>query len=242
MDAARGVGMAAFVLVSLVAGARLMGLWWRTRQSPELSIGLNLLLGGAAFPLLFASMERADQLGSAVGLVRGSGLLCLNLGAAALWYFTWRVFRSHSRVVLGVALVAAFLLLASHAAIGLGSGFAGDFYHGFWFWSGYLSRLLAFGWAAFESLRYAVAVRRRVRLGLAEPLLVHRFALWGVAAGSATGIFGLRLAELLMGKAGAFFGPTLTLVASALGLCASASIWFAFFPPEAYRRRVGTET
>ena len=40
-------------------------------------------------------------------------------------------------------------------------------------------------WGAVESLRYYALMRRRLRLGLADPLVTNRFLLWGLGIGAA---------------------------------------------------------
>ena len=51
-------------------------------------------------------------------------------------------------------------------------------------------------WGAAESLRYFSMMRRRAKLGLADPLVTNRFLLWGLGIGAA--MVGLRpIAELM---------------------------------------------
>ena len=76
----------------------------------------------------------------------------------------------------------------------------------------------------------------RRRLGLGDPLVADRFALWGVG-------IGLGSLGILAGAASTVFGwfvPVLAqhadFVISLLGLAAAALLLLAFMPPQAYVR------
>jgi hypothetical protein len=93
-------------------------------------------------------------------------------------------------------------------------------------------------WGAAESLRYWRLMRRRLRLGLADPLVTNRFLLWGLGIGAAgvgslisltiQQIVGLSMAEL----------PMLTFSNSLFGSTSALLMWVAFLPPAAWRRRL----
>ncbi|GAF95123.1 unnamed protein product, partial [marine sediment metagenome] len=94
MDASRLFGVAIFLVTCLAVGIRLLVLAARTRQGPELALGLTLFAsGGLGGILYFLGTSRAEELGEFAVWVRGSGRLCLTAGALTLWGFTWRVFR-----------------------------------------------------------------------------------------------------------------------------------------------------
>ena len=46
--------------------------------------------------------------------------------------------------------------------------------------------LVAMGWIAIESLRYRSLLLRRLALGLADPVLINRFGLWGSGCAAAS--------------------------------------------------------
>ena len=93
-------------------------------------------------------------------------------------------------------------------------------------------------WGAAESIRYWRLMRRRLRLGLADPLVTNRFLLWGLGIGAAgigslisltvQQIVGLNMAEL----------PALTVSNSLFGSTSALLMWVAFLPPAAWRRRL----
>jgi hypothetical protein len=91
-------------------------------------------------------------------------------------------------------------------------------------------------WTAVESFRYRALLRRRIPLGLADPLVADRFGKWGW-----TGVFGLGsitpavVAQLSGGDPNS---PAHHLVVGVCGLASSVVLYFAFLPPAAYVRWV----
>lgn len=241
MDPIRAAGVVSFIAVSFLVGLRLLGLARRRGEMPELAVGLALLLGGGlGYLLMFASARLGEDPGVR-GALTSLGALCLNLGAICLWYFTWRVFRP-DRAWAGILVaVAAAAAMSSYLHEALTTGFAFRQFRGFWYWSGFGARSLCYGWAAFESLNYYVLMRRRMRHGLADPLLANRFLLWALAAAGAFLIFLVIFVNLLGASGGnptaGVFDNDAALLISALGLVASLALWLAFFPPPAWRRR-----
>ena len=81
-------------------------------------------------------------------------------------------------------------------------------------------------------------MRRRLRLGLADPLVTNRFLLWGLGIGAAgvgslisvsvQVVSGFSMSEI----------PALTLSNSMFGLASAVLMWVAFVPPAAWRRYI----
>lgn len=237
------LGGGSFVLVSFVLGPRLLVLSRSTRQVPELTMGLCLLLmGGLGYPL--ATLGRAvtalpDDLR---GLLLGASALCNTIGFAALAIFTWRVFRPRSPVaelmVVAVSVVLAVLLPAEAVWPGLvESALAAEPYPGV---PGYLRVVVGLAilyWAGAEAALFARKLRLRLALGLADPVVADRVRLWAIAISCAsvnyTTSFVLSFVgiDLASSAAGA-------LIVGSLGLSSSIAAWLAFLPPAAYLRRV----
>jgi hypothetical protein len=234
------VGGLSFVLASLVVGLRLLWLARRTRQLPELAIGLALfLMGGIGYPLT-AIARLATPLPDAVrtGFFALS-LLCAFVGTLSAALFNQRVFRPGRRtavgVVIGLGTAEMCFMLLETVSPGLR---AAAFYN-----EGLGLRLFTamhgvpLAWAAVESFSYAAKLGRRARLGLAEPVVADRMRLWGISmlaalainlASTITGFFGIDLAATAGGA----------LLIAPLGLIAAGCTWLAFVPPAAYLRRV----
>ena len=70
----------------------------------------------------------------------------------------------------------------AYLAIPLTEGFAVSVMPGGAYWVSWVLRTGALLWLAFESLRYWSLLRRRLRLGLADPLVTNRFLLLGIWA------------------------------------------------------------
>ena len=232
------VGLGAFLVACTIVGIRLLLLWRRTRELPELAIGLAFLLGGALgyVPVVIATAvpDLPDRIATATF---ATGILALDVGAGALWLFTWRVFHPADPWAKRLFIAAIVLLLGTFVGQVATGGFSGTAYvHSLWYWAGFLTRASAFAWAAVESLRYHSALRKRARLGLAARSDVDVFLAWGVATTSAFLIFVLTALGIAMGDREL---PVLVRVAQSFaGLVAAGSIWLTFFPPALYTQFV----
>jgi hypothetical protein len=180
-----GVSIAAFLLTGGVVGMRLLWLARRTRQIPEVLIGTALVSAN----LLFFPIAGASGMGrSAIGEVHlglfAAAMLVLWLAVSCLLAFTWRTFRPNERWAKNLALLLSALLL------GLVGGLlvtlrasppeASSFEAGK-LWTGLIRIPLlgAFGWNLLESLRQYGMAKRRLALGLGDPVVANRFLLWG---------------------------------------------------------------
>ena len=227
------VGQVAFIGASLALGVKLIALWRRTRQLPELCVGLSFLLSGglgylAWFLLAVATLKEASP--SLRHAIAASGLACSCLGAIANGIGNARIFRP-GRVwplvfvgVLGAGMAAGFGIYVRAA-----SGHAS-------FWIGPVLSLPIFVWGASEALVLWNVLRRRARLGLADPLVTNRTGQWGVASLAAALMIAITVASrLLHGVHPATWVPAL---GSGLCLVAALAIWLGFFPPRAFRERL----
>jgi hypothetical protein len=107
-------------------------------------------------------------------------------------------------------------------------------------------------WACFESLRYWRRMRRRAEVGLADPVVANRFALWAIWTGA---FAGLPLAALVLrvvlpmtvpdaqdpAAADALITSTIGKLRALLavtGLVGVVALVLSFFPPAWYRARL----
>jgi hypothetical protein len=233
-------GFLAFFVVALVVGVRLVALARRTRQIPELLIGVGVLcIGPVGFGGIVAAT--AAEAGSP-GLARvlgGAAAVAVATGVAAKYLFNWRIYRPTSRlaaVACGAGIAGVVLAVALE-------GFATGYSPRAWRGTGWhvLRSGVQIGcllWGASEALVYWGKMRRRVRLGIADPLLANRFLLWGIGAGAAgVGSAISVVFQVATGK------PSLeqawvTMSSSLHGLVSASALWLAFVPPQAYRRWV----
>jgi len=184
--AAVWLGLLLFAVVARACGVRLLGLWWRTGEQPALLIGLGVLgIGPVGFGLLATGATLGERgLPLADELAAAGSLACV-VGAAAKYVFNWRVYHAQSRAVgTGTLAVVALGVVALGAHTWL-HGYPAGREHAAWYLGRGAFQAACLLWGSFEALRYHAAMRRRLELGLADVVTTQRFALWGVAAGSA---------------------------------------------------------
>jgi hypothetical protein len=240
LDLIAAIGGGLFVLASLVVGGRVMALARRTRGAPELVLGAALfLMGGLGYPLTTVAVQ-AESLSDGTRSAMLVGTMVANVvGMTGLGWFTRHVFRPGVgwAKVLWLAVVATYLTLATTQIVGPGlMAFIADPETGPWHASNYLSVVLM-TWAGIESFRYWTMQKKRLALGLADPVVADRFRLWALAILTADGITVLSSAFELAGvtMVGTAIG---SIIVGFLGLFAAAFLWLAFVPNERYLARV----
>lgn len=233
------VGGGSFVLVTLVLGPRLLALARRTRQIPEFTMGLCLLLmGGLGYPLATVARAVTAMPDDVRGFALGCATLCNTIGFGALALFTWRVFRAASLAAeVGVAAcltILALLVPAGAVWPGLVAGaLSPEPYPG---WPGQLRVVIGLAvlyWTSVEATLLAHRLRRRLALGLADPVVADRVRLWTIAISCASVSFttsfvlSFRGIDLAASPLGAGMVGT-------LGMISAACTWLAFLPPARY--------
>ncbi len=229
------LGFGAFVAVSFVAGLRLLLLSRRTREVPEFAFGGALFLGGVGFCLytlaavkhaLPADLNRAGMI---------AGVTCLDLGVLLNLLGVWRVFRPGKRWAATIFAASVAALTAHLCAVILTyDPSRGGVPFTFWTFAGIAAA--GYLWCASECFRYYGLLRKRVRLGLAEPEMAHRLLLWGCASTAALLQVVINVLNRLV--AGQGMDANVLVVQSLVGLVCAVSLWFSFFPPTAYLRLV----
>jgi hypothetical protein len=233
------IGFVAFVLASLVIGIRLLVLWSRSRRLPELLIACGILgIGPVGFAFTLVATSSSEALPELGSVCLAAAWLSTSAGALAAAIFNWRVFRPDApepRFVVGIAAVL-FVIAFVWEAIASGFSDPAAVASGFRLYSLLSTAILL--WGAAESLRYFAMMRRRARLGLADPLVTNRFLLWGLGIGAAG------LGSAISVTACAVTGqhmlaiPWVTISNSLHGFTAAVLMWVAFIPPGFYRRFV----
>jgi len=215
-----------------VVGARLLWLSSRTRRSPELLLGAAfVLLGGIGYPL--AIVARGGPGGAPSPNLLMLALAVQDLACLCIYANTWQTFHPDRRWLGGVCAVLAVAFTASVVAK-LGTP---DPDGGPWYYLGFGLRAGAFAWAAWESQRYSGLLARRLRLGLADPIVADRFRLWTLSTLGILLGFGIFLVgRLTTENVGA--APWVLVATSAVSLMSATGMWLAFVPPAAYLRWV----
>jgi hypothetical protein len=222
----------------LIAGIRLLRLASRTEETPERLLGLLFVFTGISFLAYQLSVVVQNQ--AFWTPFNFAGRLLYLPAPFILTIFTREVFRGESPWASWIVYGCAALLLVGVT----GSVMVGD-WEGFsvsnrWFWLEWLGYTLPFGWAGAESLIQWGRARRRLRLGLSEPLVCNRLLLWGM--------FGTTQVVTSLGTLGQYAAYERASVFTVgwdfmLGACeilSVALIWLVFFPPVFYRNWIVT--
>jgi hypothetical protein len=225
----------------------------RSGAVPDRLLAAFFLLIAAGIPPRMTAVDLATSgtgtswtsfwLNTTANGLMGIGLVCL----AA---FAWQVFRPRSSwakglvVGLGVAIAAAILTAATSLEASQGSGPAAIAFSGL--------GVAAILWTFVECVLYYSGIRRRLALGMADPIVTNRFLLWSIWTGAlafqgiATAI--LRLALWWTGAGEVLAagedpgGPWLALIQVVKGLLAIVAptavvtVVLSFTPPARYRR------
>jgi hypothetical protein len=226
------LGLLVPVVMSLLS-LRLFRLAARTRRAPELLVGVYFLLVPCAISLSIR-VDRFDPAHAATVRAVANGLF--TLGGAALLLFSWIVFRRDDRWARALAWGGS-LAIAALWALGIPLGAYRSDTSLFLLMPVYISYV----WVFVESLRYHALLRRRLRLGLADPVLVNRFLLFAIWTGSVVAITVLGVAGSLAQLAGGSFraggglgDPVILGITRLLAVPIAVSIWLTFVAPERY--------
>ncbi len=236
-----------YALFTGITGTRLLMLAARTRALPESTLGFSYIVGGMlGWAALMFGPGIQDRAPGATYWFNAIGLFCFSAGSLSLALFCWRVFSPESRaarllfVALAVTLVADF----AHNILILGIPFPPT--TSFWYWPGMLARSVVYAWRPIAALPYHARLKRRLALGLTDPVTTNRVLLWGVAGAitCTSTIF-----VVIVTLEGLWETPARAPIAIATVLAAAADAtlsWLAFAPPRRYvawveSRATGTE-
>ncbi len=240
MLALLGISTLASLVASLVLGVRLLRLYRRTREVPELIMGSAFLSAGVVgYVFMLVGTGGAEQMPADVAEVSfliGYGLI--SGGVILTYLFVWRVFRpteGWARVLIGIAcpLVAVTGLpiglptLGNSAALGPGELAV--------FWLGHAVRIACGVWGSLEGGRYWLAMRKRQRLGLADAVVTNRILLWAMAAVGSVVIFtSTAIANAGGTSMDTVMSPGIIVTISSVTFAVATCQWLAFLPPRWY--------
>ncbi len=235
--------MGTFGLLSGAVAIKLLLLARRTRQFPEFAISMNVLLMAAVGVPLAVAGRSPQNFGTDKGAILfAAGLFFVCLGLQMSFLFCWYVFRRHEAWARWVVVATGFIfasvwvgmlmfgldateMKAAHAQI---KPFASSII---------TMQMFSAAWVSFESFRYWGMQRRRLRLDLADPVVVERFLLWGLSNFGAVLLGATLLQSLLRGNL-VLRDPFALMALSILGTAMVFTQGLSFFPPKFYVRWV----
>lgn len=221
----------------LAVGIYLLRKAARTHGRPEFYLGLAFLCNGLSYVCselpFVANIERFVEEFSYLGRIWAGGC------SFTIALFTWRVFRSElawARWLVGADAALILAGLAVSALEGDWEGMSPLTHSGFWLdWAGGIA---PFVWLSFESSRQYLVTRRRLSLGLIDPLVCNRFALIAIYATLASSTYLLFVPMYVVYELHGTWSAGLDL---SLGLIETASLvalTISFYAPAFYRRWV----
>jgi hypothetical protein len=237
-----GVATATFILMGFVVGLRLLLLAHRTRQLPETALGCGLfLIVGIAYPLYLVAIAAPGLSLATARLLAALSVVCMNPGWLAICVFTWRVFRPDAgwaRIVVAcVGVLLGAIVVARLAELWSMSDRLYLVQNSPALLSIQATAVAMYVWTGVEALLCHRRLRRQLALGLIEPVVVNRVALWACIAGFGlltvapaciAGLVGQRMDQIIL----------IRLVSALAGLAVGGLLYLAFFPPRFYLRHV----
>ena len=239
MDANAYVGEVISGFVYLFVGVRLYRLSRRTGQLPDTLIAVSFLLWMFSFAIWdihYAFVESEDLVPAAYSF---GSLIALASGNIVFLFFIRSVFRPDVRWAIWLVAAIAVGNFAGVAGMaGMGDWGGIDPLANPWYWLECFGSFAPSVWMGAEGLTQYFKARRRLKLGLCEPMVCNRFLLWGVSGWLWVLLEAfVTLNDLVY----AFTGQWSELVGFGMALFEVVPIaifWFVFFPPAFYCRWV----
>jgi hypothetical protein len=231
-----------YVAVATAIGSRLLWVGLRGRRRPE------LLLGGGT--LLVATVALPASVASGFGGPAGQVHVALwvasefvtQIGIVCLYAFTQQVFRPGVAWARGVIALAAVVLPICLAGSAFGLANAPPDWIttkacGAWLLCCQLGYGGGFVWAAVEALAQHATARRRVALGLIDPVVANRFLLFAIYGTCCTGISLANAAACIL-ELNIATSLVVMLPAAVLSTVSSIAMFLAIFPPAWFAARL----
>jgi hypothetical protein len=227
-----GVDVAQTIVAAVVVAFGLRMLWRaaQTRALPETWIAVFFLATGVGGELSLRAVVPGTEHALAVRLLF-IGVPVLSLATVSGFAFTYTVFRrGEPWAVAIVALGIALAVWGTWSQLGGSSGQPDTFGLRVEFLIG---RMACFAWGTLEAFRAHRMARRRLALGLADPVVTNRFLLFGLWFG----LMGVNPVILTLSRlyGGAHELEVVNAIAPKIvGTAMVVALILTFFPPRAY--------
>lgn len=232
------VAFAAMLAGLLATGIRLVLAARRTRGVPEWTIGVGTLTGAVGGILETTSIRLVESGGDAhtAFLIQAAARMLYMLGSAFLLVAFWKIYHAPRAWARALAVGGSAIVLsigAYWAAGGVHTTVSGPDLRGFVYQA---VRASVYVWGVWSGLWYYAQLRKRMRLGLADPVIAQQVLLWAIASATAIGLTG----TIVVYQYGFGFSPLDATSGMAwlagFGFVTGTTLYLAFFPPSFYRR------
>jgi hypothetical protein len=210
----------------------------RENRGPSFFLGLAFLCNGFSFGFSeIPFITGADQLLQPLSFI---ARICSAACSVSIALFAWRVFRSHTRwgglaVGLAAAVIAAGLTIS--ALEGDWEGYSPLSSKGFWIeWAGCTA---PFVWLSIESFGQYLVSRRRIPLGLIDPVLCNRYFLIGFYSALASLTYFIYIPMYIVYELHGVWSGWLDVALGSVEIISVIALWLSFCAPPFYRRWIG---
>jgi hypothetical protein len=205
---------------------------------PEFYLGLAFLFDGFSYG--FGDLPYVVDIESFFDGFTYIGRIFAGGCSFAIALFTWRVFQSGAAWARGLIWLVGVLIVAGFAVSALEGDWEGLApLSGKAFWLDWLGGMAPFVWLSIESSRHYFVTRRRVPLGLIDPLVCNRYLLIAVYATFGTIIYFIYVPMYIIYELHGTWSVGLDLATGIAEICSLTALWVSFSAPAFYRRWVG---
>jgi hypothetical protein len=232
------LGSAVAGIIYLAIGVRLVLLGARTRSATEYLLGSAILIWGLYYAFRVISFGLANQPALESQIIFASRITD-NLANVVLVLFPFVAFRRGSRWSIWLAGTLIICVIAGFfGSIWVGDPEAVNPLANGWWWIEWFASIGVSIWIGVEGLNHYAATRKHVRLGLCEPLVSHRYLLFGLL-----GSIWIVLDVVIVGQyidywATRTWSPSMDYLVGFFEIAAIATVWLAYFAPAAYQRKI----
>jgi hypothetical protein len=228
------IGVATYSAVGLVVGLRLLRLARRTGEWPERLIGSGFLAGSMfGYPTLVAADRLRTGAPDAALILFFAGWMGLVTAAVCLLAFWQRVYHPDRLAARRTFLLGSVFLVVSLSGLVFTHSAGAKASANAWYLPGLVVQGAAYALNGWSSARYWRMLRRRLSLGIADPVVVNRILLWSAAAWAITLQYLYSTSFVIVTGESSVSGFGVAVVSS-LGLIAAGTMLLAFFPPRSY--------
>ncbi len=240
MEGSEYIGSVAAGLAYFVLGARLVWRGIRPRSTVERLLGLTFLIWALSYIPWVTAIALHGRLAVESQTLIASRI-ATNLGGVGIAFFPLLAFRRGSTWAIRLSVsIAICLIVGTAGSVWVGDPEGVNALTNIWWWPEWIGEIASAIWIGAEGLNHYGTSRQRVRLGLCEPIVGHRYLLWGLA-----GVFWTLLDFVIVVQFVEFWVTQSWSVRldNMIGFCeitAIVMIWLAFFAPAGYQRRINS--